>query len=630
MRSLLGILVILGVILPFSASAQVNLPPVDAASLSGDIRVSGSSVLTPMAQSLATLFGLEGFLGNIIVEASGSEIGLQQFCNGQVDIALADRQILPAEADACRAAGRSPIGFQVATDAVLVVASPQNTFINNLSIDELQRIFSTANSWSEIRPDWPDTPIQRRGPGTTSSEFRFFAAAVFGGDGRSMVTALGSQYSDDVAAQIDAVATDGLAIGFFDAEAVNANIGRLRVIAIAGVTPTDATVINGQYVLANPLLLYSAASVMQEQAQVAGFINFYLTNATREARLEGLFPSSPAALTSASIDWQNASSAAVVSPPAQPNQTTPPTPVPAITEEIATNNLAAATPTPETIEQIPPAQPTVPATIFAEGVLPLLVDARADLESLADELVGSDRPAGWSGSLDVNDPQLALLLRLDLETLASIRFGEENRPEDWFGAVNSTQLAVARDVRHDLEILAADVFEDRFIRPSGWAGGPAILRCNRSTQALVDLLQANNLFSIETIPTTLPNYCEQVELSAARFAEVNLLNPNAEPSSEGTTGELGGGGSLEIATSFAVAFSDRRATRNLGVVPQGESIRPLGRSFAQFSNMTLVEGDGFLVFVDWRDTTLTADDFDALPNADELGLETSCQASWCV
>jgi len=86
---------------------------------------------------------------------------------------------------------------------------------------------------------------------------------------------------------------------------------------------------------------------------------------------------------------------------------------------------------------------------------------------------------------------------------------------------------------------------------------------------------------------------------------------------------------VTVNTEFAVGFTNRNATQRLGVLPFGEPVTPVARSYTQFSNMTLVEGSGFRVFVDWQDTTLTEAEFQALPDEATAALETFCDAAWC-
>lgn len=112
--------------------------------------------------------------------------------------------------------------------------------------------------------------------------------------------------------------------------------------------------------------------------------------------------------------------------------------------------------------------------------LEILVRARSDLELLATNQLGRERPIGWSASLDVTDPQLAVYIRLDLELLAATLVGIETRPRGWFGAIPGTAFSIARDIRHDLELLADTIIATNQ-RPNNWAGDDPLLRCDLLT-----------------------------------------------------------------------------------------------------------------------------------------------------
>jgi hypothetical protein len=263
-------------------------------------------------------------------------------------------------------------------------------------------------------------------------------------------------------------------------------------------------------------------------------------------------------------------------------------------------------------------------TPIPSDVLPILINARTDLEILVTSQLGGERPVGWSGSLDITNPQLALLIRLDLEVLAARLLGADQRPDGWFGAVSSTPNAIARDIRHDLELLADKVIQPS-VRPPGWAGDLPIMRCDRSTQNLVRLLEITAQFIVTADPGSL-NYCQQVAIQASQFTEARILNPS---SSTAISSGAAPAGSITANGNITIAFLDRNARRSVGVVPPSEPFVPVARSYAQFSNMVLVRGANFEVFVDYTTTTLTRAQFEALGDVNSITPATACDAYWC-
>lgn len=269
------------------------------------------------------------------------------------------------------------------------------------------------------------------------------------------------------------------------------------------------------------------------------------------------------------------------------------------------------------------------ASAASDPAVPVLINARNDLELLASQQLSGERPVGWGGSIDVNDPQLALLIRLDLELLAGSIFGAETRPPGWFGPIPGTTLSIARDIRHDLELLA-DTVGVANVRPSGWAGDDPLLRCSRALQSLVHVLERGGIFTL-TVSTGDPTFCTLAEIQASQFAEENQVigQRGAVPVQTSLGIAPAAIGSIQITGPFAIAFLDRNANQQVGAVPVGQVITPIARSYAEFSRMTLVRGDGFEVFVDYRDTSLTDDQFTALPDVNTIGSVPACNAGWC-
>ena len=430
-----------------------------------------------------------------------------------------------------------------------------------------------------------------------------------------MITAIGAQYTNDRNARLQSVSTSNSAIGFFEANFALANANVLAGVTIDNIAPTLDTIANNSYPLSRPLLLYTTSQEFAEEPAVVSFLNYYLSNVETEAVAVGLFPPPSTALDVARNRWLSASGQ---SAPVQP-----PTAVPSATpfDEISATATALAATIGDVTPEVVITPDAGPTETFQPEVQTLLVEARLDLELVANA-VSSERPPGWSGSLDIENPQLPLLIRLDLEVLAAQVYGIENRPDGWFGAVSSTQDAISRDIRHDLELLADDVLG--VVRPIDWAGGEPIYRCDRSTQALATLLERNGLYTL-TADVNSPEYCTQVALEVSRFVEVNLLADNVSFDEDGVAIP----GEVTIETTLAVAFFSRSAARRAGLMPVGTTVTPIGRSYQGFSNMTLLRGDGFLVFVEWQNTSLTQAEWRALPDESGFEYETECIAAWC-
>ncbi len=256
--------------------------------------------------------------------------------------------------------------------------------------------------------------------------------------------------------------------------------------------------------------------------------------------------------------------------------------------------------------------------------LPILVAARNDLEVLANDRLGQGtRPGGWTGGANPNDPQLPILIRIDLEILADALLGANTRPDDWAGLVVSVPLAVARDIRHDLELLADAAIGASTLRPGGWQGDDPVYRCNRAAQNLAVVLDRVYGFEL-TLDFSQPTYCADLERQVNSFVEERII----QPSTANTAPAPDLSQPYQVESQFVVAFGDVNARTNLGVVPPSTGFTPLARSSSEFSNMMLIAGTDFQVFVDYTYTPVTAETFAALPPVAD-GQTVFCDADWC-
>lgn len=288
--------------------------------VSGDIVTAGSSTVFPLSERMKQRFEEEGFTGNLTIDSIGSGAGFERFCvNGETDISNASRAIKDSEVESCQAIGREPVEFRVGTDALAVVVSKDNTFVTDVTKAELALIFSTAELWSDVRPEWPAEPIQRFIPGTDSGTFDYFVEAIMapanpGDDGKASIekgegailAANNLQMSEDDNVLVQGVEGSPYAIGFFGFAYYQENADKLTVLSVDSIAPTAETAEDGSYPISRPLFIYSDATIMQEKPQVAAFIYFYLTNVNAEILDVGYFPASQAALDEALAAWHAA------------------------------------------------------------------------------------------------------------------------------------------------------------------------------------------------------------------------------------------------------------------------------------------------------------------------------------
>lgn len=285
----------------------VELPDVDPISVRGNISIAGSSTVFPLTQRIIQRFEADGYTDTISEESIGTGAGFERFCvAGDIDIANASRPIRQSEVDNCRAIGREPVELRVGTDALVVVVSRQNDFVADLTLEEVALLFSTAQMWQDVRPEFPAEPILRFIPGTESGTFDYFVEAVLGNNEASVLAAANLQLSEDDNVLVRGVESSPFAVAFFGFAYYLENQERLRAIAVEGVEPNETTAEDGSYKLARPLFVYTTPSVLAEKPQVAAFLIYYLTHVNEEVLDVGYFPASDAALNQARLNLLDA------------------------------------------------------------------------------------------------------------------------------------------------------------------------------------------------------------------------------------------------------------------------------------------------------------------------------------
>lgn len=272
-----------------SAGSMVD-EPIDPSTLSGDIATAGSSTVFPLSEAVVQIFIEDGYGGNITIDSIGSGAGFERFCvAGESDVSNASRPIKESERESCAAIDRDPIEIRVGTDALAVVVNPENTIVTDVTMEQVAALF-TAEKWSDVDPSWPDEAIERFIPGTDSGTFDYFVEEVFHEDKEPILSAPTTQLSEDDNVLVQGISGSTYAIGFFGYAYYQENADLLSLLNINGVEPSAASVEDGSYALARPLLIYSDVGVIAEKPQVGGFLKYYLENVNDVIINVGYFP----------------------------------------------------------------------------------------------------------------------------------------------------------------------------------------------------------------------------------------------------------------------------------------------------------------------------------------------------
>jgi phosphate transport system substrate-binding protein len=253
---------------------SVSAPATDCVSGGSRVRVTqaGSSTVLPIAETWAEEFS-RCIGASMVVGGGGTGSGFKRFCRGEIDISDASRPIKDSERTDCKNNKIDPFELQIGIDGLAVVVNAQNSFVDHLTVTELNKIWTAdknkqAVKWKDLRSDWPDEKIALYGPGTDSGTFDYFVEVIitpFDGaasKGRSDFTP-----SEDDNVLVQGIASNQYALGYFGLAYAVENPDKVKAVPIddgkadngdGPMAPTPENVESGKYApLSRPLFMYT-------------------------------------------------------------------------------------------------------------------------------------------------------------------------------------------------------------------------------------------------------------------------------------------------------------------------------------------------------------------------------------
>jgi phosphate transport system substrate-binding protein len=256
------------------------------------VKIDGSSTVYPVTEAVAEDFQkAKKQQIKVTVGISGTGGGFKKLCRGQTDISNASRPILKAEMADCAKAGIEYFELPVAFDALTVVINPKNSFIKQLTLAEMKKMWEPAaqgkvTRWNQVNPQWPDQPMKLFGPGADSGTFDYFTEAVVGKakSSRGDFTA-----SEDDNVLVQGVSRDVNGLGYFGFAYYEENKDKLKAVPIVNdkgqaVAPSMEAVEKGTYTpLARPIFIYVNAKSFAKP-EVREFVEYYMKNGGKLAK----------------------------------------------------------------------------------------------------------------------------------------------------------------------------------------------------------------------------------------------------------------------------------------------------------------------------------------------------------
>ncbi len=265
--------------------------------LSGTVKVDGSSTVYPITSAAAELFGKVQPKVDVTVGISGTGGGFKKFLDAKpelrTDLSDASRPISPTEQAKAKDVSVQYIELPLAYDGIAVMVNPQNNWCEMLTLAELKKIFEPGSqiaNWKDIRAGFPDVALKIYAPSSDNGTYDYFVEAVVGGGAKTLRSDPVYSASATQTANVQGIAGDKGALGFFGFSYYENNRDRLKLLAIDNgdgqpVKPSLDAIRAGTYhPLSRPLFIYVNRTAA-DRPEVAAFVNFILKDAKRIVEL---------------------------------------------------------------------------------------------------------------------------------------------------------------------------------------------------------------------------------------------------------------------------------------------------------------------------------------------------------
>ena len=252
--------------------------PAKVSALSGSVDFQGSSTVEPISIKAKERFNANNPKVNISVSGQGTSNGFEALIKKECDVCGASRPIKKEELERCQASGSNFIEIPIAYDGITVVVNKENTWVTQLTIDQLKTIFredKAAKTWKEVDPSWPDEKIAIYVPGINSGTHDYFVEVIGKKDNKKIRIDQQTTPSEDDKQLVFGVKGDRNAIGFFGYAYYETSKSVLKAIPIVNpdtkeaVTPSPTTIESHKYApLSRPLFWYiNAESIKRAEVR---------------------------------------------------------------------------------------------------------------------------------------------------------------------------------------------------------------------------------------------------------------------------------------------------------------------------------------------------------------------------
>lgn len=261
----------------------------DDKKLSGEVEGDGSSTVAPVMEKINEDFSAEQPDVSVSIGVSGTGGGFEKFIAGETDFSNASRDIKDEEKEKLKKAKIEYTEFKVAQDGLTVAVNKDNDFVDELSMDELAKIYSgKAKTWKDVNSKFPDKKIKAFSPDQSHGTYDFFSEEVL--DEKD----LQSEKNADTNVIVKSVQDNKDSIGFFGYNFYQENKDSLKAVKIKddgkAIEPTDKTVNDGSYPLSRPLFVYAKNKSLEDNDAFYGFMEYVIDSSADAAKDAGYVP----------------------------------------------------------------------------------------------------------------------------------------------------------------------------------------------------------------------------------------------------------------------------------------------------------------------------------------------------
>ena len=282
------------------SSVETTAAPTTDAAVGGEVFVTGSSTVEPIAVLVAELAGEQsGGALAVTVEGPGTGDGFKKFCAGEADVSDASRKIKDEEAANCASAGIEYVELAIGIDGLTVATSPENSAVTCLDVPQLYALLGPESEgfakWSDANalaaelgstaPALPDADLVITGPGPESGTYDSFVEFAIKklAESREKDAAVRSDYTqspnDNVIVEgIEGSATSLGWVGFAYYEAEKERMKAIEVDKGDGcVAPTAETIADGSYPFSRTLYMYVSKKALADNPAVKAYVDTFLS-----------------------------------------------------------------------------------------------------------------------------------------------------------------------------------------------------------------------------------------------------------------------------------------------------------------------------------------------------------------